>query len=122
MRSADELFKYKNDLLEEVNKEDLVVVEVALSTCGITAGAKKVYDELESIIIQRKIENVILRQTGCPGLCYKEPLMTIIHPGNDRRVYGGISSSDLPEIVEEDIINKRPVRSCLVNIRKQEDL
>ena len=122
MENMNALVQYKKSLLDKLSNNNEIVVEVALSTCGITAGADKVFDELQSILKEKELENVKVRQTGCPGLCYKEPLLTVIHPNDKRRVYGGVSACDVLTIVEEDIINKRPVRSCLVNGNEQEGI
>ena len=52
-------------------------VIVGLGSCGIAAGAGKVYDKIEAI---KKAENLSfeLKKTSCVGMCYREPLVEII--------------------------------------------
>ena len=53
-------------------------VIVGLGSCGIAAGAGKVYDKIEAI---KKAENLKfeLKKTSCVGMCYREPLIEIIY-------------------------------------------
>lgn len=52
---------------------------VGLGTCGISAGADKVWDYLKSTIEENHLQHKIkLEKTGCIGMCYREPLVEII--------------------------------------------
>ncbi|MCL2800365.1 MAG: (2Fe-2S) ferredoxin domain-containing protein [Treponema sp.] len=45
---------------------------VGLGSCGIAAGGTKVKEVLETLIKENKID-VSLGETGCMGICYKNP-------------------------------------------------
>lgn len=51
-------------------------VKVGQGSCGISAGASKVYSALESIIAAESID-ASLTVTGCIGMCYLEPIVDI---------------------------------------------
>ena len=53
-----------------------VVIKVGLSSCGIAAGAKQVFQRLQEEIAARGLE-VDLMQCGCAGMCYAEPLVEV---------------------------------------------
>ncbi len=51
-------------------------VKVGQGSCGISAGASKVYSALESVFQKNSID-VKLTVTGCIGMCYLEPIVDI---------------------------------------------
>lgn len=52
-------------------------ITVHMGTCGIAAGARDVMGVLRELISQKDIDDVILTNSGCAGLCAKEPMMTV---------------------------------------------
>jgi NADP-reducing hydrogenase subunit HndB len=52
-------------------------ITVHMGTCGIAAGARKIMNTLLDEIEKEKIEDVILTNSGCAGLCSREPMMTV---------------------------------------------
>ena len=49
--------------------------------------------------------------SGCLGMCAKGPLM-VVNPGYT--IYGGLKDKDVAEIVEEHLVNRRPVARLVV--------
>ncbi len=56
-----------------------VKIMVGMATCGISAGADKVWKALEGKIAELKLD-VLLEKTGCIGFCQKEPLVDVVYP------------------------------------------
>lgn len=52
-------------------------VTVHMGTCGISAGARKIMIALLDLIEKQGIQDVILTNSGCAGLCSREPMMTV---------------------------------------------
>lgn len=52
-------------------------ITVHMGTCGIAAGAREVMTALRDVIAERELVDVILTNSGCAGLCAKEPMMTV---------------------------------------------
>ena len=52
-------------------------VIVGLGSCGIAAGASKVYDK---ILALQKADSLDfeLKKTSCVGMCFREPLVEVI--------------------------------------------
>lgn len=104
--SLEELKKLKQTLQSKVDirekGEDIdkqIQVKVAMATCGIAAGGKKVMD---TIIAESKVQglnNVVVTQTGCMGLCYCEPTIEITVPGKEPVVYGNVTEEKAKELV-----------------------
>ncbi|MGM0414335.1 MAG: (2Fe-2S) ferredoxin domain-containing protein [Bacillota bacterium] len=89
--------EYKNSLTGAPQEKPQIIV--GMSTCGIAAGARKIYKAIENEIDEGNI-NADLIKTGCIGMCEKEPLIDVVNPGQDRVTYGNLN----PEIVGEIII------------------
>ncbi|MCI0473179.1 MAG: SLBB domain-containing protein, partial [Ignavibacteria bacterium] len=91
-------------------------VIVGLGSCGIAAGAGKVYDEIKRI---READNLDfeLKKTSCIGMCFKEPLVEIIDETGSY-LYGEVDSKRADEIIEKHIVNFSPVNEYIVKSDK----
>ncbi len=87
-------------------------VKVGTASCGIAAGARKVYDAL-SDMLSREGSKVKLQQTGCMGLCYREPLVEVSSEAG-RFVYGDVTPDKVDCIVREHVIGGNPITEWLV--------
>ena len=56
------------EAMESPNKTRVVV---GMATCGISAGARPVYETLKKEVEDRKLENVNPVITGCIGMCIR---------------------------------------------------
>jgi len=87
-------------------------VIVGLGSCGIAAGASKVYDKLNALKEAGNFD-FELKKTSCVGMCYKEPLVEIIDE-NGSLLYGEIDETKVEELVQEHIVNKNPLKEFVV--------
>jgi len=88
-------------------------VTVGLSSCGIAAGAAHVFGRFEKEFEEKGL-GVLVRRTGCIGMCYREPLVDVEVPGEGRVTYGGVTPEAVDRIIEEHIIGGRPVEELVV--------
>lgn len=84
-------------------------VVVGMATCGIAAGARKTLTALAEEIEQKKLENVIVMQTGCLGICKYEPIVEIFEPGKDKVTYVHVDADRARQIVESHLVNGNPI-------------
>ncbi len=88
----------------EVEGKDIQII-VGMGTCGIAAGAKQTFDEiLKHVEAHGLASQVVLRQTGCMGLCYVEPTVEVAVPGMPRVIYGKMTPEVAQELVEKHLI------------------
>ncbi|MCX7863064.1 MAG: NADH-quinone oxidoreductase subunit NuoF [Bacteroidales bacterium] len=87
-------------------------VLVGLASCGIAAGANKVYEKIEAIKHNEKL-TFELTKTGCVGMCYREPLVEVIDDTGSY-LYGEIDEQKITEIIEKHIKGKEPVKEYIV--------
>ncbi|MBA4364386.1 MAG: 2Fe-2S ferredoxin [Coprothermobacter sp.] len=78
-------------------------VVVAMGTCGIAAGAKDalmaVIEELE----KADIHDVQVVQSGCMGLCDREPTVEVSMKDQPSVVYGDVNEANARRIVHEHV-------------------
>jgi NADP-reducing hydrogenase subunit HndB len=97
----------KNDLRKRDAEGKEIQVIVGMGTCGIAAGAKATVDAFITALDEEKlVDSVMVRQTGCMGLCSNEPTVEVIVPGMPVILYGKVDASVAKEIVKKHIIGK----------------
>ena len=73
MKTLKELEEIREKTLKNLQLRDHegkeVRVVVGMGTCGISAGARPVLNELVNEVNQRHLEHVVITQTGCIGMC-----------------------------------------------------
>lgn len=89
-------------------KGDTQVV-VHMGTCGIAAGARDVLAQVVAELAEAKAPNVVVKQTGCLGLCDQEPMMTITDKGGKEFRYGKLDRHKVHEIIQEHVLGGKPV-------------
>ena len=109
--SLDDLRKLrdskKNDIVRREAEGKEIQVIIGMGTCGIAAGAKPIVDTFLKLIDEnRLVETVLLRQTGCMGLCHVEPTVEVVVPGMPAVIYGPVDVKASEEIVRKHIIGK----------------
>ncbi len=55
-------------------------------------------------ITEKGLTNVLIRQTGCMGLCHSEPTVEVIVPGMPAVIYGNVDAATAREVVEKHIV------------------
>ena len=92
------------EMRDNSNKD--VQVIVGMGTCGIAAGAKETFTTLIDMLNEKSLTNVLVRQTGCMGLCHSEPTVEVVVPGMPSVIYGNVDAAMARDIVEKHIIGK----------------
>ncbi len=78
---------------------DKIKIMVGMATCGISAGADKVYAALAKKIDELGLD-VALTKTGCIGFCQREPLVDVIYPKKVRLTYQAMTPESAEALVE----------------------
>jgi NADP-reducing hydrogenase subunit HndB len=109
--SLDELRKLRDSKKNDLRKRDAegkeIQVIVGMGTCGIAAGAKQTLDAFISGLDENKlVDSVLVRQTGCMGLCHSEPTVEVVVPGMPVVIYGRVDAAVSKEIIQKHIIGR----------------
>ena len=120
MRSFEELkaIKEKMDKTMELRRDKgTATVMVHMGTCGIANGARDVLKAItDELRLRNLTDNIYITQTGCPGLCHMEPLITVNIPGKNPFMYGKVSPENAKKIIVQHLVNNQPVKEWLVNL------
>ena len=84
-----------------------------MGTCGIAAGARDILQAVTKEVRKRNLD-LNITQTGCIGMCEKEPLLDVQLPGQDRITYGKITVQDVERIIVEHVINGNVVAELAI--------
>lgn len=116
IKSLEDLRKIKAESKKqtETRKINDRQIIIGMGTCGIAAGARAVTTAVLEELAKRNIHDVAVLQTGCIGMCQKEPLLDIVRPGEDRVTYGPVSPTDVPRIIADHLINGVVVEDLVV--------
>ena len=116
IKSLEDLRKIKADsqLQTKARKNNDTQVIIGMGTCGIAAGAREVMTAVLEELAKRNLNNVSVLQTGCIGMCQKEPLMDIVRPGEDRVTYGPVYPADVHRIIADHLVNGNIVEDLVV--------
>ncbi len=116
IKSLEDLRKIKaeSQLQTKARKSTDTQIIIGMGTCGIAAGAREVMTAVLEELAKRNLNNVSVLQTGCIGMCQKEPLLDVVRPGEDRVTYGPVSPSDVPRIIAEHLVNGNIVEDLVV--------
>ena len=107
LKSVSDLNLVKEDYLQKNNSEFTsgltVNILVGMSTCGIASGAREIMKILQEECEYQAID-VIIKQTGCLGYCYAEPMVEVQIPGSTSKVFGFVDKRRAKEILENYVI------------------
>ncbi|MCD6373094.1 MAG: (2Fe-2S) ferredoxin domain-containing protein, partial [Thermococcus sp.] len=86
---------------------EIKAIAVGMNSCGIAAGARETYAAIKAELEKRNLD-IKLKIVGCVGMCYREPLVDII---TDEEIitYGHVDPKKVPRIIEEHVINGKPI-------------
>jgi len=117
VKSLEDLKKLREQALEkrEVKRaEGQVQVVVGMGTCGIAAGAREAMKAILETIEKDNLSGIIVTQTGCIGLCEKEPIIQVIVGEQPKVVYGKVSPEVAREIMQEHVVGGKVVANHVI--------
>jgi NADP-reducing hydrogenase subunit HndB len=109
--SLEELRALRDSKKTDLKRRDVegkeIQVIVGMGTCGIAAGAKGTLDAFLAALDENKlVDQVVVRQTGCMGLCHSEPTVEVVVPGMPAVIYGRVDGAVAKEIVKKHLVGK----------------
>jgi len=114
MKNAAELRELRTALQQQAqNGRAKPRIVVGMGTCGIAAGAKDVFNAVVQEVESRRLD-VVVAQTGCIGMCQREPLLDVELPGGPRVTYGNVAVKDVPRIIASHVLNGSIVEELAV--------
>ena len=87
---------------------------VGMGTCGIAAGARDAMKSILETIEKDSLNGIIVSQTGCIGLCEKEPIVQVIIGEEDKVTYGKVTPEVAARIVREHVEKHNVVQDHVI--------
>ena len=88
-----------------------VRINVHMGTCGIAAGAREILTTVMKEIEKRKLDDVIVTNSGCAGLCSQEPMMTVEVLGEPAPVkYVFLTAAKIGTIIDAHVLKGEVVK------------
>lgn len=107
MKSLEELKAIREKMQGQINlrneSDAEIRVVVGMATCGIASGARPVLTALSDAVQKKGLDNVIVTQTGCIGLCQFEPIVEVIEAGKDKVTYVKMNPEKALEVVDRHL-------------------
>ena len=89
-------------------------VVVGMATCGIAAGARPVLNAFVEEVAKRNLQDVMVTQTGCIGICQYEPVVEVFEPGKEKVTYVKMTPEKASQIVQKHLINGQVVQEYTI--------
>ena len=119
MKSLNELAAIKDkvkDSIELPADSGKFRVVVGLATCGISAGARPVFETLEAEVKAAGLcDKVAVVQTGCVGICQFEPVVEVFEAGKEKVTYVKMTAEKAARVVEEHLKGGKIVAEYTIN-------
>ncbi len=118
--SLEDLRKMREATQQQIKKRDTdgktAQIIVGMGTCGIAAGAKATLDAFVKELDEKGMGGeVVIRQTGCMGLCNNEPTVEVVVPGMPSIIYGGVNPAVAKGIVEKHLMKKELLNDRIID-------
>ncbi|MGO9308082.1 MAG: (2Fe-2S) ferredoxin domain-containing protein [Spirochaetia bacterium] len=115
--SPQDLLKLRDQARGQIDlrggpKEARVVVH--MGTCGIAAGARDIVTELVAALDACGVTTVTVRQSGCIGLCDREPMLTYTDKAGQNFLYVNLTRAKVRELVESHLRKGEPVEQYIL--------
>ncbi len=120
MKTIQELEQIRKKTLERINirkEREGTRVVVGMATCGISAGARPVLKAMVEEVNRRSLQDVIVSQTGCIGICEYEPIVEVYRPDEEKVTYVKMTPDKVARIVAEHIVNGNVVTEYAIGNR-----
>lgn len=108
MKSLEELKAIREKMQGQINLRNeegaTTRVVVGMATCGIASGARPVLTTLSDAVQKKGLQNVIVTQTGCIGLCQFEPIVEVLEAGKEKVTYVKMTPEKALEVVDRHLI------------------
>lgn len=119
VKTLEDLKKIREEALEKRNAKTTsgqAQVIVGMGTCGIAAGARDAMKSILDVIDHDNLSGILVTQTGCIGVCEKEPIVQVIVGQQPKVVYGKVTPEVAARIIKEHVEGGKVVESNVIQI------
>ena len=119
VKTLEDLKRLREEALEKRKVKEAsgqAQVIVGMGTCGIAAGARETMKAILDTIESDNLSGILVTQTGCIGLCEKEPIVQVVLGDQPKVTYGKVSPEVARRIMQEHVVNGTVVKDYVVQV------
>jgi NADP-reducing hydrogenase subunit HndB len=87
-----------------------------MGTCGIAVGARDAMKAILDTIETDSLTGIIVTQTGCFGLCDREPIVQVIIGKQPKVTYGKVTPDVARRLMREHVVSGKVVEGHVIPI------
>ena len=119
VKSLEDLKRLREEALEKRKVKSgagQVQVIVTMGTCGIAAGARDAMKAILDTIETENLTGIIVTQTGCVGLCEREPIVQVVIGEQPKVTYGKVTPEVARRIMNEHVVRGNVVKDYIIPV------
>jgi NADP-reducing hydrogenase subunit HndB len=117
IKSLDDLKRVREEALQKKKiqtESGKAHVTVGMGTCGIAAGARDAMKAILDTIEKDNVQDVVITQTGCIGMCEKEPIVQVEIGDQPKVTYGKVTPEVARNIIKEHVVGGKVVSNHVI--------
>jgi NADP-reducing hydrogenase subunit HndB len=119
IKSIEDLKRVREEALEKrrvKTASGVAQVTVAMGTCGIAAGARDTMKAILGYIEDHNVSGVMVTQTGCIGMCEREPIVQVSIGEQPKVTYGKVTPEVAERIMKEHVQGGNAISEFVVPV------
>lgn len=119
IKSLDDLKRIREEALEKrkiKTTSGQAHVIIGMGTCGIAAGARDTMKAVLKYIESENLQNILVTQTGCIGLCEQEPILQVVRGEEPKITYGKVTTEVAGQIMREHVVGGKVVEKNVISV------
>jgi len=119
VKSLEDLKRLREEALEKRKVKSAsgqAQVIVAMGTCGIAAGARDAMKAILDTIESKSLTGIVVTQTGCIGLCEREPIVQVVIGDQPKVTYGKVTPEVARRIMDEHVVKGKIVEDHVIPV------
>jgi NADP-reducing hydrogenase subunit HndB len=117
VKSLEDLKRVREEALEKRKAKTAsgqAQVIVGMGTCGIAAGARETMKAILDEIEKDSLSGIIVTQTGCIGMCEREPIVQVIVGEQAKVTYGKVTPEVARMIMKDHVVGGKVVEDHVI--------
>ncbi len=117
VKSLDDLKRIREEALQKRQMKSAsgsAQITVAMGTCGIAAGARDTMKAILKYIEVHNISGISVTQTGCIGMCEREPIVQVSLGAEPKVTYGKVTPEVAERIMKEHVVGGTTIKDYVI--------
>jgi len=117
VKSLEDLKRLREEALEKRKVKmasGQAQVIVGMGTCGIAAGARETMKAIPDEIEKDSLSGILVTQTGCIGMCEREPIIQVVVGDQAKVTYGKVTPEVARQIMKDHVVGGKIVEDHVI--------